>query len=528
MIAPPLAPDEPRRLQALYRLCLLDTPAEQRFDRIVRTAARVFRVPIALVSLVDGQRQWFKARVGLEPSSTPRSISFCGHAILTPDTFVVQNALQDRRFFDNPLVTGEPHVRFYAGQPLRGEDGSAVGTLCLMDRQERDFSEEERQLLADLASWVELEFNALTVQEARRALAQKERFFELSVDMLCIVGLDGRFQQASQACVRTLGYTEQVLRDMPLLSLVHEEDRAATAEWLKQGARGGALPRFEHRCRGRDGTWHWLQWSAVAQPEEGVLHGVARDVSEQKRLEAERRLVEQMKNEFVSTVSHELRTPLTSIRGALGLLSGGVAGQLPAMAEDMIGIAHKNSERLIRLINDMLDLEKVESGQLDFQLEPVELGALVAQSAQEHHGFARERGVRLEVVMEAPGARALVDEGRFLQVLANLVSNALKFSPEGQVVVLRLVRHGGRLRVSVEDKGPGIPEDFRARIFEKFAQADGSDTRRRGGTGLGLSIARAFMERMGGSLGFTSNEGVGSTFWAELPECPAMSPEKSQ
>ncbi|HEX8704190.1 MAG TPA: ATP-binding protein [Myxococcaceae bacterium] len=521
MIAPPLPPDETRRLQALFRLCLLDTPAELRFDRIVRTAARVFRVPMALVSLVDGERQWFKARVGLEPASTSRSISFCGHAILTPDTFVVENALKDRRFFDNPLVTGDPHVRFYAGHPVRTSDGSAVGTLCLMDREARDFTPEQRQLLADMAAWVELEFNALTVQEARKALAQKERFFELSVDILCIVGLDGRFLQVSQACARALGYSEAALRDITLLSLVHEEDRAATGEWLERGARGGPLPRFEHRCRGQDGSWHWLQWSAVSQPEDGILYGVARDVTQQKQLEAERRQVEQMKNEFVSTVSHELRTPLTSIRGALGLLSGGVAGQLSSEAAGMIDIAHKNSERLIRLINDMLDLEKVESGKLDFQLAPVELAPLLGQAAVTHHGYAQERKVTLEVVVEAPGAHALVDEGRLLQVLANLISNALKFSPEGERVVLRLARHGERLRVSVEDRGPGIPEAFRARIFQKFAQADGSDSRRRGGTGLGLSIAHAFMERMGGTLQFTSTEGAGATFWAELPEWQA-------
>ena len=126
--------------------------------------------------------------------------------------------------------------------------------------------------------------------------------------------------------------------------------------------------------------------------------------------------------------------------------------------------------------------------------------------------------MKLEMVDEAPGARALVDEGRFLQVLANLISNALKFSPEGESVVLRLARHEGRLRVSVEDRGPGIPEAFRARIFQKFAQADGSDTRRRGGTGLGLAISHAVMERMGGTLEFTATEGAGATFWAELPE----------
>ncbi|MCY1075598.1 ATP-binding protein [Archangium lansingense] len=518
MIPPPLPPDEPRRLQALLRLGLLDTPAEERFDRIVRMAARMFRVPITLVSLVDGSRQWFKARVGLEGSSTERSLSFCGHAILTPHTFVVRDALEDLRFADNPFVTGEPHVRFYAGHPLHATDGSAVGTLCLIDRQARDFSEEERQLLEDLASWVELELNALTVQEARTALAQQERFFELSVDMLCIAGLDGTFRRLSRAWTRTLGYSEQTLLTTPLLELVHEEDRASTAEWLARGARDEHLPYFEHRCRGQDGTWHWLQWNATINSEEGILYGVARDVTEQKRLEAERHQVERMKSEFVSTVSHELRTPLTSIRGSLGLLEGGILGELPPQAQDMVRIARTNTERLIRLINDILDLEKMESGKLDFHLEPLELRALLAQAVEAHHGYAEECGATVELAVEAPEARAMVDGDRLLQVLANLLSNALKFSPRGERVTLRLARVATRLRVSVEDRGPGIPESFRARIFEKFAQADGSDTRRKGGTGLGLSIARALVERMGGTLDFVTGDGLGTTFRVELPE----------
>ncbi|HEX5753427.1 MAG TPA: ATP-binding protein [Archangium sp.] len=518
MIPPPLPPDEPRRLQALRRLGLLDTPAEERFDRIVRMAARTFRVPISLVSLVDGSRQWFKARVGMDTSSTARSVSFCGHAILTPDTFVVRDALDDKRFFDNPLVTAEPHVRFYAGHPLHAADGSPVGTLCLMDRRARDFGPEERQQLEDLASWVELELNALTLQQARTALAQQERFFELSVDMLCIAGVEGTFRQLSRAWSRTLGYSEQTLRATPLLELVHEEDRASTTEWLARGARGELLPRFEHRCRGQDGTWHWLQWNATVNPEEGIFYGVARDVTEQKRLEAERRQMERMKSEFVSTVSHELRTPLTSIRGSLGLLEGGILGELPAQAQDMVRIARTNTERLIRLINDILDLEKMESGKLDFHLEPLELDALLAQAVEAHQGYARECGASVELVVEAPGARVLADGDRFLQVLANLLSNALKFSPRGERVTLRLERVGPRLRVSVEDRGPGIPEAFRGRIFEKFAQADGSDSRRKGGTGLGLSIARALAERMGGTLDFVTTKGAGTTFRVELPE----------
>ncbi|MFY0574827.1 GAF domain-containing protein [Cystobacter fuscus] len=323
---PPLLPlDEPRRLQALLRLGLLDTPAEERFDRIVRMAARMFQVPISLVSLLDESRQWFKARVGLDTPSTARGISFCGHAILTPYTFVVRDALEDPRFADNPLVTGTPHVRFYAGHPIHASDGSPVGTLCLLDRRARDFTEAERQQLEDMASWVELELNALSMKEARTALAQQERFFELSVDMLCIAGLDGTFRQLGQAWTRTLGYSEQALLARPLLELVHEEERAATAEWLARGARASHSPASSTAAGARTAP-HWLQWNATVNVEEGIFYGVARNVTEQKRLEAEQRQVELMKSEFVSTVSHELRTPLTSIRGSLGLLEGGILG----------------------------------------------------------------------------------------------------------------------------------------------------------------------------------------------------------
>ncbi|MCY1018423.1 GAF domain-containing sensor histidine kinase [Pyxidicoccus sp. MSG2] len=402
MIPPSLPPDEAHRLQALRGLCVLDTPSEERFDRIVRTAAKLFRVPMALVSLVDEGRQWFKARVGLDGSETPREHSFCGHAILGSSTFVVPDAVRDVRFHDNPFVIGEPFVRFYAGHPVRAPDGSRVGTLCLIDSTPREFSDAERAALADLAAWVELELDAITVRLAHEALREQQR----------------------------------------------------------------------------------------------------------------------LKTEFISTVSHELRTPLTSIRGSLGLLTGGVAGPLPGPVAEMVDIAHKNSERLIRLINDILDLDKVEAGKLDLYLEVADLAPLLLHAAQAHQGYAGEYGVRVELELDASGARARVDADRLEQVLANLLSNAIKFSPRGEPVTLRLSRHAGRLRVSVEDRGPGVPEDFRARIFQKFAQADGSDTRRRGGTGLGLSIARALTERMGGALDFTSAPGAGTTFWFDLPECP--------
>ncbi len=235
------------------------------------------------------------------------------------------------------------------------------------------------------------------------------------------------------------------------------------------------------------------------------------DVTELKR-------IDRMKSEFVSTVSHELRTPLTSIRGSLGLVWGGVAGVLPEKAKGLIGIAKNNCERLIRLINDILDSEKIESGKMQFELQTHEMQPLMAQALADNEGFALQHQVRLALHAPKQPLRVRVDSDRLIQVLTNLLSNAIKFSPADSEVQVLLGRHAGRVRVEVRDKGPGIPEAFRQRIFQKFSQADSSDTRQKGGTGLGLNISKAIVERMEGSLGFTTELNAGTTFFFDLPE----------
>ena len=214
--------------------------------------------------------------------------------------------------------------------------------------------------------------------------------------------------------------------------------------------------------------------------------------------------LDRMKSEFVSTVSHELRAPLTSIRGSLGVLASGVAGPLPDRARGFIEIAQNNCERLIRLIADVLDIEKIESGQISFALRPLDLMELIDQTVQADEGFAAQHSVRLQVVAAQPGAKVHADPDRLAQVMTNLISNACKFSPPGSTVDIAVTRERGRLKVTVADCGPGISEEFLGRIFQRFSQADSSDARQKGGTGLGLSISKAIVERLGGEIGFTT------------------------
>ncbi len=235
--------------------------------------------------------------------------------------------------------------------------------------------------------------------------------------------------------------------------------------------------------------------------------------------------IERMKNEFVSMVSHELRTPLTSIRGSLGLILGGVAGPLNEQLQNLLEIAQKNSERLLVLINDILDIEKIEAGRINFEIRPLPLLPLLEQILQVNQAYAENYGVqmRLQVDPDCEGCQIRADSHRLTQVITNLLSNAIKFSPPGESVDLRVSQQQGWVRLAVQDRGPGIPRSFRPQIFQRFAQADASDRRLRGGTGLGLSISKAIVDKLGGHIDFTTcsaEEGAGETgtcFYLDFP-----------
>jgi PAS domain S-box-containing protein len=265
----------------------------------------------------------------------------------------------------------------------------------------------------------------------------------------------------------------------------------------------------------RDGAEITCEWSLtpLVNTENRVISVIVqgRDVTQQ--LEAER-----MKQEFTSTLSHELRTPLTSIIGSLQLINSGVMGDIEKDTLELTTIAERNAQRLLDLINDILDVEKIESGKLTLALEALELGDLVTESLTLNRAFAERFKVKLVATGDLRSVKVNADRKRVLQVMTNLLSNAAKFSEAGTAVEVTIeISAGDAVRVGVHDTGPGIPENFRSRIFGRFAQADMSHTRQIGGTGLGLAICKRLIELMGGKIGFSDRAGGGTTFWFELP-----------
>ena len=237
------------------------------------------------------------------------------------------------------------------------------------------------------------------------------------------------------------------------------------------------------------------------------------------------RQISRLKDELVSTVSHELRTPLTAIAGALGLMAGGAAGDLPDRARQLVAIGNKNAERLTHLVNDLLDMDKLQSGKLVFHFENHDLATLLAEAVEQFEAFAGR--YRVSVVLDVPGVPlvARVDARRLGQVMANLLSNACKFAPRDSEVKVRLDRRGDRACISVADKGPGISPEFRARLFKRFEQEDGAHQQGHTGTGLGLAISKSIVDAHGGAIGVEPDTASGTTFFVELPLAPAAERE---
>jgi PAS domain S-box-containing protein len=342
---------------------------------------------------------------------------------------------------------------------------------------------------------------------------------------MALVTREGRWLRVNGSICRMLGYTETELLATTFQALTHPEDLDTDLGLFGQILAGeidayAIDKRYFHKCgrivhaslhvsyikdqTGKDQT------GKDQAGEAGYFVSQIMDITDRVQME-------RLKSEFVATVSHELRTPLTSIAGSLGLMAGGMAGPLPPKVAQLVAIAARNSGRMVKLVNDILHIEKAAAGKLEFEMATQPLEPLVRQAIEANLQYAARYGVELELTQTCMDVWVRVDRDRLIQVLTNLLSNAAKFSPAGTTVSVGLWCASERVEVWVRDRGPGIPQDFRARIFQQFAQADNADVRSKGGTGLGLAIAKLFMERLEGDIRYETTEGEGTTFTISLP-----------
>ena len=332
------------------------------------------------------------------------------------------------------------------------------------------------------------------------------------------VNFEGRITDWNTQAEKMLGWRREDILGQPLDTLLPERFKANISKAIQIFSSTGAanfintqLERLVLTNDGRELPVE-VRIGLVNTPKLKFFSAFLHDISERKQ-------VERMKNEFISTASHELRTPLTAIYGALSLVNSGLVGELSPDAKELIGVSYRSAERLVRLVNDILDVEKIESRSMTYERVVQPVLPLLEQSIRATQAYADQYQVRFELVCESgQDAQASVDADRVIQVMVNLLSNAAKFSPAGGAeVTVRLQRRPGFVRVSVTDSGCGIPESFHSRIFHRFAQADASDQRQKGGTGLGLNICKSIIEAHEGQIDFVSEAGKGSEFYFDLP-----------
>jgi PAS domain S-box-containing protein len=347
------------------------------------------------------------------------------------------------------------------------------------------------------------------------ALAQ--RLFDTSLDLILVTDRRGKFIEVSPSAMAILGYRPEEMTGRVGIEFIFPDDLESTRNEMREARRGRATRSFESRYTHKKGHAVSLVWNGVWSESEQLHFFIGRDVTQEK-------LVERMRNEFIATVSHELRTPLTSISGALGLLAVKADASLPVQAARLLSIAQANSQRLLRLVGSILDMEKSESGKLIFTQQRVEIKASVANAIELNQGFAESRDVRILLDPSSAVGEIRADPEWLAKIFSNLLSNAIKFSPAGEEVVVAVERRGETVRISVRDHGRGVPNDFKPRLFEKFAQADATDTRQQGGTGLGLSIVKQIVTRLGGEVGSSDAPGGGAIFHVDLPVCGTAAP----
>src|SRR3989344_5302487 len=570
----PIPENEKERLLSLHKLGLLDTKPEERFDRITRTATRIFNVPISTLTLVDSKREWFKSVCGIDQKEVNRAISFCGHALLANEVFVIPDTTKDKRFSDNPMVIGKPYIRFYAGVPIINADGERIGVFCIKDIKSRRFSKDNEEMLKNLAAWAELEINsrnlslALTEERKTRAklenqalelenakIAARNVLEDLDIEksrveiarakekaILMSIG-DGIIATDEKGSITVINKVAEKLLDIKSEKVIGKvfsevlllEDEKGVSIPLQKRPISMALAGTTTTTTTTAGSaYYYARKDKTKFPvaimvtpiilDEKIIGAIEvfRDITQEKE-------IDKAKSEFVSLASHQLKTPPTAIKLLTERMLSGKTGKLTEKQKEYLNDVYSENQRSIELVNALLNVSRIEMGAFTIQLSEKNICAVVQSVIYELKSAIDKKQLRLEEIHQQKNISLLIDEPLFRMVLSNLVINAVNYTAEGGTIHIECKEGnkgealGGKLLaensfvVVVSDTGYGIPKNQQNKLFTKFFRADNAREKHTDGTGLGLYIVKSILDNSGGSIWFTSEENKGTTFYVVIP-----------
>ena len=530
MIESPLCRDENARLQALDALAILDTEPEERYDRITHIAKQLFNVPIALISLVDRNRQWFKSRQGLADEELPRNVSFCGHTLNQDDLLYISDTLKDPRFFDNPLVTGHPHIRFYLGAPLRLKDNLRIGTLCVVDVVPREISLPQRQALRFLADIVEVELQSLQMAHmvalCHRADSYLQAIWNNAPSGIITMSCDGIVQALNPAAAQILGSNANQGIGSHFSSLLIEPYRSTFRHLNNRSNDFSALIDGEHEVEAKKSNGKvislLLSISAASINEERIFVALFSDATQRKALEAQQRLhADQLEaanrdlESFSYFVAHDLRAPIRHINGFVDALEYDYGSSLDVSGRDLLSRIRKCGKQMGQHVEDLLRLARVTREPLQkakLNLSKT-INAYLVEKCAEDPGRKLTSNIAENIVVTA-------DPRLITLVLTNLIDNAWKYTDPAKTTEITFTAQtkDDEIVCCLGDNGVGFDMKDAKRVFTLFERL--RPEANVPGIGIGLSICSRIIERHGGRIWVESEPGVGTRFYFSLPLSP--------
>ena len=544
--------NEIERLAALKSYQILDTGKDQVFEDLTQLVSYICDVPMAMISFMDHDRHWHKARIGLKDSEAKREETFCQYAILSNEIFEVENTQLDTILKESSFAKGEGAIKFYASASLNTRDGLAIGNVCVMDHEPKKLNEEQRQCLRTVAQQVmtQLELRKLNIdlkseleqlledkiRETKQKLQNKEKeanYLKESIDQAnatLTLDFEGNVQFPNENFCRLLSYDKSELIGKNLSQFMPEDFINEDYHNLWEALRRGNFQNNVTKFLTKDNEVKYLlaNYNPVKDTQNRldtilvILQDVTNEVKYRQELEEAKKTAEKalvVKDQFLSNMSHEIRTPLNAIIGFTDILKN---ENLNEEQLDHVHTIATAGDNLLNLINDILDLSKIESGKLKFEKIDFELNAFFNSVVKIMYPKAKEKGIELLTEFDIEGDFWVKgDPYRFNQILFNLINNAIKFTEKGNVTLSvqldKVKKKKVELLIKVKDTGIGIAEERQKAIYDRFTQADSGITRKYGGTGLGLSIVRLLIQNFKGKIKLDSTEGKGTTFSLNIP-----------